>query len=116
MKQEFNALKKVYINRDDKDNARDLLHDEEPFISHAPTAQLAAAEYISKYGDLLGIKSEETQSLGLTAEKDMIDAGGELRFYSEKRLFDTTTVTYQQTYLGLPVWHGAVSVFISRQA
>jgi len=88
MRQEFNDAKKAYVNRDDKGIARDILQSEDSFVSHAPTAQLAAAEYISKYGDLLGIKSEETQSLGLTAEKDMIDAGGELRFYSEKRLFD----------------------------
>lgn len=110
MRQEFIESKKVYVNRDDKGTARDILHTEEPFVSRAPTAQLAAAEYLSKYGDLLGLKSGETKSLGLVSEKDIVPAEGELRFDSEKRQFDTTTVTYQQTYFGLPVWHGGVSV------
>jgi zinc metalloprotease ZmpB len=110
--QELNKAHNVLVNRDDKGIARELLHAEEPFVTQAPTAQLAAAEYLSKYGDLLGIKSGETNNLSISREAAMTPAESELRFDSEKKLFDTTTVTYQQTYFGLPVWHGGVSVHL----
>ncbi len=114
MHQEFNEANNVHINRDDKGVVRELLHADEHFVSQATTAQLAAAEYLSKYGGLLGIKSDETNKLGLSHERDVVDAGGELRFRSEKRQFDMTTVTYQQTYFGLPVWHGGVSIHMKQ--
>jgi zinc metalloprotease ZmpB len=110
MYQEFNQEHNVQVNLDDKGVARELLHAEEPFVSEAPTPQLAAAEYLSKYGGLLGIEAKETDNLSLAPEAAMVDAGGELRFRSEKKQFDMTTVTYRQTYLGLPVWHGGVSI------
>ncbi len=110
MHQEFDQASKVHINRDDKGVARELLHTDEHVVSEASTAQLAAADYLSKFGGLLGIKSEETNNLALGHGKDVVDAGGELRFQSEKRQFEMTTVTYQQTYLGLPVWHGGIAV------
>ena len=115
MYQEFDEVNNVHINRDDKGAVRELLHTEEHFVSQASTAQLAAAEYLKKYGSLLGIKSDETNKLSLSHEMDVVDAGDELRFRSEKRQFDMTTVTYQQTHFGLPVWHGGVSVHIKQE-
>lgn len=110
MYQEYNATRDVHVNRDDKGVVRDLLHAEQPFVSEAQTPQLAAAEYLREYGDLLGVAPEETNNLGLTREPDLVDLGGELRFHSEKKNFDMTTVGYQQTHFGLPVWHGGVSI------
>lgn len=110
MNQEFNQAHRVLINRDDKGIARELLHTEEQFVSRARTPQLAAAEYLSKYGELLGIKSEETNSLSLSHEADVVDAAGELRFRTEKKQFDMTTVMYEQTHFGLPVWHAGVAI------
>ena len=40
------------------------------------------------------------------------DADIEYRFSSEKRQFDVTTVTFQQTCLGLPVWLEPISVHL----
>ena len=114
MHQQLNKTNNVHINRDDKGIVRELLHIDKPFISQANTVQLAAAEYLSKYGGLLGIKSDETKKLGLSNEGDLVNARGELRFCSEKRQFDMTTVTYQQTYFGLPVWHGGVSIHMKQ--
>jgi hypothetical protein len=108
--QEFNEDFNVQVNRDENGNVRELVHTDQPFVSQAPTAQLAAAEYLNTYGDLIGIKPEETNNLALTREAEPVDAPDELRFYTEKQQFDTTTVAYQQTAMGLPVWHGGVSV------
>src|SRR5450432_592854 len=110
MNQEFLQKRNVHVNRDDKGIVRDLLHNDEPVVVDAPTAQLAAADYLSQYGDLLGIKPAETNNLGQAVEKSATDAAGELRFHSEKQQFDMTTVAYQQTHFGLPVWHGGVTI------
>ena len=110
MFQEFNKAKKVHVNRDDKGVVRDLLHTDAPFVSDAPTPQLAADQYLSQYGDLLGIASEETNNLTKARDANATDDGRELRFHSEKQQFDMTTVAYQQTRFGLPVWHGGVSI------
>jgi hypothetical protein len=40
----------------------------------------------------------------------------EYRMLSEKNLFDTTTLTLQQTYFGLPVWNAGVSVHIKNNS
>jgi hypothetical protein len=110
MNQEFLRAGKVLINRDNKGVVRDLQHTDEPFVSSAPTPQLAAAEYLSQYGSLLGVEPAETANMSLARSAKATDSGDELRFSSEKSTFDTTTVTYQQTRFGLPVWHGGVAI------
>ena len=41
-----------------------------------------------------------------------MDAGSEFRIHTEKQQFDTTTVAYDQTYFGLPVWEASVAVHV----
>ena len=110
MNQEFHQASKVHINRDDTGVVRDLIHSDEPFVTTAPTPQLAAAEYLKQYGNLLGVAADETEAMGLARSATPVDAGDELRFASEKSTFDTTTVMYQQTRFGLPVWHSGVAI------
>src|SRR5215831_4338704 len=110
MYQEYDATSNVKINRDDKDVVRELLHQDEVVVSEANTPQLAAADYLSKFGSLLGLGAGETDNLSLTHDDDLTSAGGELRFQREKHQFDTATVMYQQTRFGLPVWHGGVAI------
>ena len=110
MNQQFHKAGNVHVNSDDKGVVRDLLHTDEPFVSRAPTPQLAAAEYLEQYGSLLGLAPAETANMSLTRSAAVTDSGDELRFASEKTSFDTTTVTYQQTRFGLPVWHGGVAI------
>ena len=61
MYQEYDATSKVQINRDDKDVARELLHQDEFVVTDANTPQLAAADYLSKFGNLLGVDTAETR-------------------------------------------------------
>jgi zinc metalloprotease ZmpB len=110
MNQEFDQANKVLINRDDKGVTRDLLHTEEPFVSQAPTPQLAAAEYLDKFGGLLGLKAGETDNLDLAQAAAPTNVADDLRFQEEKSQFDTTTVLYQQTRFGLPIWHAGVAI------
>jgi zinc metalloprotease ZmpB len=115
MYQEFDRANKVHVNRDDKGVARELLHTDEQVVSQAPTAQLAAKDYLTRYGRVLGMGSDETANLALAPQPDATDAGAELRFQNEKRSFDTTTVVYRQTHFGLPVWHGGVAIHMKEK-
>ncbi len=114
MHQEFSAETDVHVNRDDQGHVRDVLHTDAPITTDAPTAQLAAADYLRRYGRLLGVAPAETMSLALAPEADATDTGPELRFRSEKQHFDMTTVTFRQTHFGLPVWHGGVSIHMKQ--
>jgi zinc metalloprotease ZmpB len=110
MSQEFNETVKAHINRDDSGVVRDLLHMEEPFTSTARTAQLAAREYLEKYGSLAGVAAHQLRSLDRHPEERPVEVEVEYRLLAEKTQFDTTTVIFTQTCLGLPVWEAGVAV------
>ena len=101
---------KVHVHRDHAGVARDLLHLEEPFVSRARTPQLAAREYLEKYGPAMGIAPQELDHLALTPETRPTEAGVEYRFLEEKTQFDSTTVAFNQTCLGLPVFEAGVAI------
>ncbi len=109
MYQELDEARHVSISRDDRNVAREL-HHHQPVVSEGRTPQLAATDYLARYGDLLGIEAGETGNLALMHERAIGESGNELRFLSEKQVFDMNTVTYQQTLYGLPVWNSGVSV------
>src|SRR5262249_14775955 len=87
----------------------------ENVVSAAPTAQLAAQDYLNRYGNLLDVGAGETNNLAMAAQPEPTDAGGELRFDTEKRNMDMTTVLYRQTHFGLPVWHGGVAIHMKEK-
>jgi zinc metalloprotease ZmpB len=115
MSQEFDSEAKAYLTRDAEGTVRDLLHVEEPFESKAGTAVLAAREYLGKYGGVLGIETAELANFSLGAEDTPQDIGVEYRFNQEKPQFDMTTVVFDQTFLGLPVWQAGVSVHMQQK-
>jgi hypothetical protein len=110
MHQELNPAANVLVNRDDNGVARELLHAGDPFVSTATTPQEAAAEYLGQYGGLLGIEPGAPGAQAFAPVAEPVEAPGELLFQTEKRQFDMTTVAYQQTHLGLPIWHAGVAV------
>lgn len=114
MFEEFHRLSKTKITRDPRQAPRELVHDQY-VVSAAGTAQLAAQEYLSTFRDLVGAKAEELENLSRPPESDPIDAGVEYRFLAEKPQFGATTISYYQTFLGLPVWEAGLVVHM-RQA
>src|SRR5580704_19220498 len=101
MPQEFNEIAKAHVDRDDDGKVRGVLHAEQAFLSTARTAQLAAQDYLAKSAQVLEIGDAELHSLGLSPESTPTEDGAEYRLWSEKTQFDTTTVTFAQTCLGL---------------
>ena len=89
-------------------------------IATASTAarlpQLAAAEFLTEHARRRRRTPQWLSGAALTTgseDVDLEDGGSadiELRFDGEKRQFDTTTVAYQQTWRGLPVWRCGVTV------
>ncbi len=110
MYQEFNATRNVYLDRDDQGIVRQLLHTHAPVASQARTPQLVAAEYLNQFGELLGLTVAQLQNLSQSPSISVENAPVEYRFLTEKRQFDTATVAYYQTDLGLPVWQAGVAV------
>ena len=110
MEQELNTGRNVYLDRDLKGTVRQLRHVDVPFHSTARTPQLVAAEYLHGFGDLLELTPSELANLGLSPATAPEDAGVELRYLTEKQQFDMTTVAFNQTALGLPVFQAGVSV------
>ncbi|HYX50826.1 MAG TPA: hypothetical protein VE843_13840, partial [Ktedonobacteraceae bacterium] len=110
MNQEFNSARNVSLELDETGIVRQLLHTQAPFISQGRTPQLAAAEYLHQFGDLLGLTSDQLKNLSQTPSSTVEDAPVEYRFLQEKHQFDTATVAYYQTDLGLPVWQAGVAV------
>jgi hypothetical protein len=110
MNQEFNAAESVYVDRDQRGTVRQVLHFDAPFESRAFTPQLAGAEYLERFADLLGLEPGQLTNLGLPPETRVTDAPVEYRFLAEKRQDDMVTVAYQQTALGLPVWEAGIAV------
>ena len=110
MSQEFNHARNVYIDRDPQGFPRQLSHTHAPLLIEALTPQLAAASYLYQFRDLLGLTSEQLEHLNLSPATTVEDAPVEIRFSEEKHQFDTATVAYYQTDLGLPVWQAGVAV------
>src|SRR5215469_1394080 len=114
MSHEFDDRSAVHVHRDIQNVARDLLHIEEPYISTAGTPQLAAREYLDKFGPLLGIAHEQLDHLWLAPEAAPIDARVEYRFLDEKVQFDTIVLVFSQTCLGLPVREAGLTIHMRR--
>ena len=112
MNQEFDAGRNVYIDHDASGVARQLLHFHSPIFISAATPQLVADTYLHQFADLLGLPPEQLANLGLTPSENVERSPVEYRFFKEKRLFDSATVAYYQTDLGIPVWQAGLSVQI----
>ena len=64
MVHEFDTGTAVHVHRDSQGVVRDLLHADTPYMSSARTPQVAAREYLEKFGPMLGITHEQLEHLG----------------------------------------------------
>jgi hypothetical protein len=114
MHQHYDSTTKTYVQTDEEGIVRGLVP-EEPSASGAATAQLAAQEYLEQHADLLGVEPTALENLSGAREAQPIKAGSEFRIHTEQQQFDTTTVAYDQTYFGLPVWEASVAVHVKHE-
>lgn len=110
MHQRFESQRNVYVDIDTKGLPRQLLHTHAPISVGGSTPQLAAALYLSQFGDLLGLGPTELKNLALSPSSTVGTEAVEYRFAQEKSQGDMVTVAYQQTALSLPVWRAGLAV------
>jgi zinc metalloprotease ZmpB len=118
MSQQFDAAGRLYIDEDVPGHGRVV----RPADGNRPTAaqlpQLAAGEFLTEHADVIGVRPEWLTGAALAGAVEGVDdvvgtqAAGdiELRFSEEKPQFDSTTVGFQQTWRGIPVWRAGVAV------
>jgi hypothetical protein len=111
MHQHFDSATQTYVNTDEQGIVRGLTPDE-PIVVDADSAQVAAQNYLQQHAELLGVEPAALDNLTAEREAQPVDAGSEFRIHTEKQQFDTTTVAYDQTYFGLPVWEASVAVHV----
>ena len=110
MSQQYDDDRRFYIDDDPEGVARVVLPSHGNRRTAAQLPQLAATEFLTEHADVVGVRPEWFTGAALTGAGEAADledggtAGIELRFDGEKRQFDCTTVAYQQTWRGLPVW------------
>jgi hypothetical protein len=109
MFEEFDRRSQTKVLRDADRVARTLSHPRY-VATNARTPQLAAREYLDRYGELLGVQEQELKHLFAPTEQEPTTENVEYRLLSEKHQFDLTTVAFYQTHFGLPVWEAGLSI------
>lgn len=110
MYEEFDGRTRTKIVRDADGIVRVLSHADRHVAVKAATPQLAANDYLNRYGRLLGLKQQHLKNLTRGVVQDPTGAPVDYRFLREKSLFDVTTVAFDQTRFGLAVWEAGISV------
>src|SRR3954470_14020981 len=113
MHQHYDPTTQTYINTDEHGIVRGLTP-EAPAVSNADTPQDVAQQYLEQHAELLGVEPAALANLTADRETQPVDAGNEFRIHTEKQQFDTTTVAYDQTFFGLPVWEASVAVHVKQ--
>jgi zinc metalloprotease ZmpB len=90
--------------------ALDLNHAAQPVQLQGQTPREVADAYLQQQANTLMARPESLTNLsreaGFAADEETVG----YRFENEKSQFDVTTVGYQQTYFGIPVWNAGVAV------
>jgi zinc metalloprotease ZmpB len=75
--------------------------------------QEAAKQFLEQHADILQIPQTALNSVDVRAALAPVDENQALRFEKEKRLMDSTVVSYNQTMFGLPIYEAGVSVVMN---
>jgi hypothetical protein len=113
MNMEFRSEINAHVATDDAGRVRHVLHIDEQWRSSAATPRDAAVEYLREQSGMLetgGISLEGIEEQATYDEPR--DEGAAYRILDEKRQFDSTTVAFAQTHLGVPVWRAGVTVTV----
>ena len=110
--QEFDHARNVYLDRDAEGIGRQLLHTHAPVVIEGATVRHVAAAYLHRFGEMLGLTSDQLKNLHSPPSTSIEAADIEYRFLDEKQQFDTVSIAYSQTEFGLPVWRAGVAVHL----
>lgn len=113
MDMEFRPEINAQVATDDEGRVRHVLHIDEPWRSSAATPREAAVEYLREQAGMLETAGVSLEGMDERATHDEPRVeGSAYRLVDEKRQFDSTTVAFAQTHLGVPVWRTGVTVTV----
>lgn len=115
MKTVFDPNRKARMEVDDEGRVRSISHPQEYWESGEADPVEAAIDYLTDVAGIMGMRETEMgdvrESVDFFSPKK---AGVEYRLSDVKKRFDSTTVTFAQTYLNVPVWRAGVSVTVKQ--
>src|SRR5215831_3637171 len=116
MKEIFDSELKAKLSVDDNEKVRDIVHFNEHWRSNKQNPLDVAIDYLQnvttrtfKISPDLWEKVNETVSFDNPREQNV-----QYRLYKQKQVFDSTTVSFYQTYHNLPVWGSGLSVTVEK--
>ncbi|HEX6254203.1 MAG TPA: hypothetical protein VFZ70_00190 [Euzebyales bacterium] len=113
MNMEFRPEINAQVATDDEGRVRHVLHIDEQWRSSAQTPREAAVEYLRVQPGTLETGGISLEGMAERATHDEPrEAGSAYRIVDEKRQFDSTTVAFAQTHLGVPVWRAGITVTV----
>jgi hypothetical protein len=111
----FNPSLKAHLSLDENQKVRHVRHSQEYWLSEENIPRLAASRYLNDVAETLQIPREQLRSLHKKAQYlSPSEQGVEYQLDEEKQLFDSTTISYYQTYLNVPVWRRGLSVKVKQ--
>jgi len=106
---------KAHVTTDGNRKVRHIRHSQEFFLSNEKTHSLSGIEYLQTISDSLQIPKEQLKSIQKKVSfLEPREQGIEYQLNEEKQLFDSTTISYYQTYKNVPVWRKGLSVKIKQ--
>ena len=111
----FNVTPNVRLSRDGQGIVRQLIHLQEPYApggGAVATPKALSAAYLHDTARLYDLDPKWLATLGEAVANEVKKEGTQVRFRESKALQNSTVITYQQTFAGLPVWSAHLDVRI----
>ena len=109
----FEITPNVTVEYDEQGVARHIEHIAQPYFSPDKDLRGVAADYVAAVAKEHRLTKPRLADVEASAGDELAEGeGAALHFAEEKSVMETTLVSYQQTYLGLPVWEAGVAVVL----
>ncbi|MDJ0716814.1 MAG: hypothetical protein QNJ54_21795 [Prochloraceae cyanobacterium] len=107
----FDKSLQAEISSDDRQKVRAINHTSEYFQSSETTPLRAAVDYLHQVCGTFGIPDEQLSNLPKQVSYlDPVEKNVEYGLQEEKKVFDSHTYSFAQTYMNIPVWESGVKV------
>lgn len=104
---------KADLSLDENQKVRHVRHGQEYRLSEENIPRVAASQYLNEVAEVLQIPQEQLRGLHKQAQTQVpAEQGVEYQLNEEKRMFDSATISFSQTYMNVPVWRAGLSVKI----
>jgi hypothetical protein len=113
MKVIFDPNLKAELYLDDSGRVTYIDQSNMPWASNKENPLLASIDYLNQIADLLRVPKEQLKNIHQQVSfLEPTEQGIEYRLLEEKRLFDSSTISFYQTYLNVPVWQAGFTVTV----